>query len=141
MAVHRETDQGDCLTAMPAQAGFRVEGLTKVVRALQELGLEVDDLKAAFAQLAAEGAEAAARHAPTRSGALAGSIRGNRAKSKAVVTAGRASIPYAGAINYGWPRRGIAASGFMQKADAEIRPKAVATLEAEINRAIQRKGF
>src|SRR4051812_42073766 len=118
------------------QAGFRVTGHAEVARALRSLGVEVDDLKAAFAALAAEGAQVAARHAPRRTGRLAGSIRGTRARSAAVVTA---SVPYAGAINYGWPRRGIAAAGFMQAADSA--PRAVAALEAEINRAIARKGL
>jgi len=121
--------------------GFKVEGLTKVVRNLQSLGLEVDDLKDAFSDIAREGAEVASRFAPRRSGALAGSIRGNRAKSKAVIAAGKARVPYAGAINYGWPKRGIAAQGFMQKADAVMRPKALQELENAINRKIKERGL
>jgi hypothetical protein len=120
---------------------FRVTGLTAVVRDLIALGVEVDDLKDAFANIAREGAAAAAAHAPRRSGALAGDIRGNRAKSKAVITAGRVSVPYAGPINYGWAAHGIQASGFMQKADAEIQPYALQQLEADINAAIRRRGL
>ena len=126
---------------MARQSGFQVQGLSQVVRALKALGLDVDDLKGAFGEIASEGAQAAARHAPKRSGRLAGDIRGNRAQSKAVVTAGRARIPYAGPINYGWPARNIAASGFMQKADEEMQPKAVQRLEDEINKQIRAKGL
>lgn len=122
-------------------SGVRVEGLTRLVRELEGLGLEVDDLKDVFADIASQGAERAAAYAPQKSGALAGSVRGNRAKSKAVVRAGRASVPYAGAINYGWPRRGIAPSGFMQKADEEMRPRALAMLEDGIRSAIRRRGL
>lgn len=126
---------------MAREVGFKVEGLSAVVRNLQALGLEVDDLKDAFSTIAAEGAGAAARFAPKRSGRLAGDIRGNRAKSKAVVTAGRKSVPYAGPINYGWPARNITGAGFMQAADEEMQPKALQMLEDEINRQIRKKGL
>lgn len=126
---------------MATSGGVRVTGLTAVVRALLELGLEVDDLKAAFSAIAAEGARRAAGFAPRRTGRLAADIRGNRAKSKAVVTAGRASVPYAGPINYGWPARNIAPAGFMQKADEAMQPFALKQLEDEINRQITRRGL
>lgn len=126
---------------MADRAGFRVEGLSRVVRSLQALGLDVEDLKEAFAKIAAKGAQSATRHAPKRSGRLAGSVRGNRAKSKAVVTAGRASIPYAGPINYGWRARNIAPQPFMQKADREMQPQAIGLLEDEINQAARRRGL
>ncbi|KAA1424311.1 HK97 gp10 family phage protein [Nocardioides antri] len=126
---------------MANRTGFKVEGLTQVVRALQQMGLDVDDLKEAFSNIAQAGAESASRHAPKRTGRLAATIRGNRAKSKAVVTAGRASVVYAGPINYGWPSRNIAAAGFMQAADQEIQPQALQMLEDEINRKIREKNF
>lgn len=121
--------------------GVRVEGLSGVVRDLQRLGLEVDDLKDAFAKVASEGAARVAARIPRRSGRLAGDVRGNRAKSKAVVAVGRSSIPYAAPINYGWPKRGIEAVQFMQKGDQEMQPIAVTRLEEEIEAAIRRKGL
>src|SRR4051812_26763405 len=126
---------------MADRAGFKVEGLTQVVRALKDIGLEADDLKDAFSKIAAEGAHVAAGFAPKRSGRLAASVRGNRAQSKAVITAGRAAVPYAGAINYGWGKRGIAPSHFMQRTDAVMTPIAIRRLEEEINQAIARKGL
>lgn len=120
---------------------IRVTGVRQVVRALEAVGLEVDDLKDAFSTIAAEGARAVQRHTPVKSGRLRGDVRGNRAKSKAVVTAGRASVPYAGPINYGWPARGIEAAGFMQAGDAEMAPKALDALEAELNRQIKKRGL
>lgn len=119
--------------------GVRIEGLNQVTRALLELGLEVDDLKDAFSRVAREGAIIAADLAPRRSGALAATVRGNRAKNKAVVAAGKGRVKYAGVINYGWPKRGIQASSFMQKADEAMRPLALELLEEEINKAIERK--
>lgn len=126
---------------MVDRGGYKVTGLREVVRDLKGLGLDVDDLKGAFGRIAAEGARAVERHIPRRSGRLAASVRGNRAQSKAVVTVGRAAVPYAGPINYGWPSRGIAPALFMQKADEEMRPKAVQLLEDEINHAIQKRGL
>lgn len=126
---------------MPTSGGVRVTGLTAVVRALLELGLEVEDLKNAFSAIAERGARLAADFAPKKSGRLAGDVRGNRAKSKAVVIAGRASVPYAGPINFGWPARHIAGSAFMQKADQAMQPYALQQLEDEINRQIARRGL
>lgn len=126
---------------MADRAGFKVEGLTKVVRGLKALGLEVDDLKSAFSAISSEGARVAAGFAPHKSGRLAGDIRGNRAQSKAVITAGRATVRYAGPINYGWPSRGIRPSAFMQRTDDVMRPRALTMLEDEINRQARLKGL
>ncbi|WBQ02942.1 hypothetical protein [Kribbella sp. CA-293567] len=122
-------------------SGVRVEGLNKVIRSLVALGVDVEDLKDGFAEIAAKGAEIAAGLAPRRKGALAGTIRGNRAKNKAVVTAGRAKVKYAGAINYGWPRRNIRADRFMQRADEQLQPQAVEMLETALTMAINREGL
>lgn len=124
-----------------ATGGVRVEGLTKVTRALKGLGLEVDDLKDAFATIAREATEVIARKAPHKSGRLASTVRGNRAQNKAVVRAGKSAVPYAGPINYGWPKRGISASLFMQRGDAEYAPQAVKRLEQELESAITRNGL
>lgn len=125
-----------------ASGGIRVEGLNQLIRALNLTAHEVDDLKDAFQELSQEGARAAAAFAPKRSGALAGSIRGNRAKNKAVISAGRGgSVPYAGPINYGWAKRNIRANGFMQRADEQLKPKAVTVLKREIDKLIARRGL
>lgn len=121
--------------------GIKVDGLNSVVRALLAMGLEVDDLKGAFAPIAEEGARIAARYAPKLTGTLAGDVRGNRARSSAHVAAGRASVPYAGPINYGWAKHNITASGFMQKADHAWQPYSLRRLEQEINKQIARKGL
>lgn len=141
---------------MAIEGGIRVEGLTQLARNLQALGLELDDIKDAFAAIADDGAKLAAGFAPNRSGALAGTIRGNRAKNKAVVSAGKKSIPYAGAQNYGWGNKNAAfktgkyASGikgsfaghhFMQKADEAMKPRALQELEDAINAKIRAKGL
>lgn len=126
---------------MAVSGGVRVEGLARLTRQLVDLGADLDDLKNVFAGIASEGAHLAASFAPKRSGALAASIRGNRAKNKAVVTAGRAAVPYAGAINYGWPARGIRPALFLQRADVALQPRALDMLESGINDAIAKRGL
>ena len=42
-----------------------------------------------------------------KSGKLAVSIRVGATQKAGVIRAGRKSAPYAGVINYGWPKRGI----------------------------------
>lgn len=121
---------------MVTGAEFKVDGLGAVVRGLRGLGDDLGDLKSAFAEIAQRGARAAAARAPHRSGRLAGSLRGSATPNRATVTT---TVPYAGPINYGWPRRNIAASGFMQQADQEIRPHAVRLLEDDIDRSINRR--
>ncbi len=121
--------------------GVQVRGLPKVVRGLQAIGLEVEDLKDAFGTSASEAAAVIADEAPKRTGRLASDVRGNRAKGKAVVRAGRASVPYAGPINYGWPARNIAPDLFMQRGEEKYTPTAVRRLEEEINAAIRRRGL
>jgi hypothetical protein len=126
---------------MALQGGVRVEGLNELTRNLQALGLELDDLKDAFGEIAAQGARLASSFAPRRTGRLAESVRGNRAKNKAVVAAGRARVPYAGAINYGWQARGIRPALFMQKADERMRPVALDELAQAIERKIRERGL
>ncbi len=120
----------------------RVEGLNALVRDLEAAGVELEDLKDVFADVAARGARFASSFAPKKTGRLARSVRGNRAKNKAVVAAGSArSVPYGGPINYGWEARGIAASSFMQRADAVVQDYAIKRLDKGINKLIKDKGL
>jgi hypothetical protein len=124
-----------------AATGVRVENLTATVRALQKLGVEVQDLKDVFAGIAAEGARLASAAAPHRSGKLRASIRGNKAKNKAVVIAGRARVPYAGPMNYGWKKKNIRGTMFLQKADSQLSEIAPRMLEDGLQRVMGRNGF
>lgn len=121
--------------------GTRVDGLKQMLADLRKLGLDVDDFKDSFAAVASRGASLAASLVKSESGRLAGTVRGNRAKNKAVVSAGRASVKYAGVQNYGWPRRNIKAQGFMQKADEQLAGNLPVLLEQELQDKIQRRGL
>lgn len=121
--------------------GTRVTGLRQVLRDLSQLGLDVDDFKETFGKISARGASIAAGLVNSRTGRLAGTVRGNRAKNKSVVSAGRSAVRYAGPQNYGWPRRNIAPQRFMQKADEQLQPEIVPMLEAELNDKIRKHGL
>lgn len=128
---------------MGSAAGIhgKVEGLNQTLTALQRFGVEAADLKDVMAAIAAEGARLASGFAPKRTGRLGATVRGNKAKAKAIVIAGRARTPYAGAINYGWPKRGIRPALFMQRADAALAPRAVEMLEHGLDGAIAKVGL
>jgi len=126
---------------MVNRVGFRVEGLREKVRDLEAVGVAVDDLKDAFGAIAKEGAALVPGFIRSRTGRLAGTARGNRAKSKAVVTLGRSSVPYAGVYNYGWPRKNIPAALSMQKTDERMQPIAEQRLDEEIDKAIRKRGL
>lgn len=123
------------------KGSVRVEGLNKTLRAMQQYGADIDDMKDVMASIARRGADLAGRYAPKRTGRLAGTVRGNRAKSKATVIAGRARVPYAGAINYGWPKRNITRSLFMQRADKELAQEAVKMLDQGLTDVAQKVGL
>lgn len=126
---------------MVDRAGYKVEGLDRVLRDLRRLGIDLADLKDAFAKIAAEGASRVVVKIPKRSGRAAATVRGNRAKGKAIVRAGSAAVPYLGSINYGWPARNIEPAHFMQDADQDMRPIAVQRLEDDINAKIRQRGL
>jgi hypothetical protein len=94
----------------------RVDGLDRLVSTMRKAGRDLGDLKDANAAAGRIVAANAVGRAPRRSGALAGSIRASRQARRAQVVAGRASVPYAGPIHWGWPARGIGAHPFLSDA-------------------------
>ena len=87
---------------------LRVEGARELRATMRRAGIDLSDLTDANAAVAMLIATAATSGAPRRTGRLAGSNRPNRAKTKAVVRAGGAGVPYANAIHWGvGPRAGL----------------------------------
>ena len=99
-----------------AQFTVNVKGVNEVVRSLKKYEGAIDDLKNANANIGAKVSSTARATAPTLTGALASSIRPNRASRKVQIKAGGARVPYAGVIEYGWPARGIEAQPFLRRA-------------------------
>lgn len=110
------TVSGDGLYNLGGGAVMKIEGFDKTVRALNRAGAETQDMKDLMHSLGSLVVKTARPLTPHKTGHLAGSIRAGRGKTKAVVTAGRKSIPYAGVQHYGWPAHHIKASMFLVKA-------------------------
>lgn len=105
-----------------AQPVVQVEGARELRASMKAAGEDLGDLKDAHSQVAGFVAGAASAAAPHRSGALAGTVRGNRAATSAVVKAGGAAVPYAGVIHWGWPGRNIPAHPFLTDTATSTEP-------------------
>lgn len=94
-----------------------IQGIDKLRRALVKLDEAAkEDFKAA-GKTAAEIVERQARsEVPVRSGNLRNTIRSSGQQRGGVVSAGRAKVPYAGPIHFGWGRRRIHPNPFLYRA-------------------------
>lgn len=112
-----------------SSGGVHIEGLRETTRAMEKAGVDVEDLKEVMGRIATEASDTMQGFMPHRSGALRASTRGNRAKGKAIVMVGKARVPYAGPIAYGWKARGIRPGTFIQRTDRVMETRAPALLE------------
>lgn len=127
--------------AADPRGDVRVENVELVRAILAQIGLKLSDLD--FTAIANEGMRVAAALAPRRSGKLARSIRAVTGKRQRAGLAARATIkagspvrvPYAGAINYGWRKRNIEPSHFMQRASDIMARRAPALVKDEVRRS------
>lgn len=126
---------------MARNTGIYFEGLRETTRNLEQLGVDVADMKDVMASIAAKAVDVMRPFIPSVSGTLRASARGNRAKGKAVVTVGSARVKYAQPINWGWPRRHISPAHFTQKTDQAMDDTAVRMLTDGIDRLIRERGF
>ena len=122
-------------------AGVYVNGLRDITRSLEAAGVDVEELKDVMGTVAAEAADTMRGFVPTRSGRLRDSVRGNRAKGKAVVSIGGARVPYASPIQYGWAARNIKPAHFIEKTDAVMETRAVQLLEDGWGAIAERHGL
>lgn len=119
-------------------AAVRVSGLREVLRALKNAGDDFEDLKDANEAIGAKVANRAAALAPRRTGRLASSISYNRAKSKVTIKAGGSKAPYAGPIEYGWPRRNIESQSYLRRAALDGREDLAQEYEKNIKGIIRK---
>ena len=80
-----------------AGKALMVVGQKRFVQTMRKAGADMDDLKEVNRNLAPRG----------KTGRLAGSLRVGATNRAGVIRAGRKAVPYAGPINYGWPKRHI----------------------------------
>lgn len=124
----------------------RVVGRARLQLTLRRAGAELGDFTEPNTKLAAVAASFVADEAPARSGRLRADIRGNKAKTRISVLAGRARIRYAGPINWGWPSRPnpsrgirggpIPANNFLERGGEKAEPVVVTGWESHLQNAL-----
>lgn len=116
---------------------FTVDGADQLRRSMRKAGVDMTRLKDAHRDVAdtvSKRARGTAPQGPT--GRLAASTRPGATQKAAIIRAGKKSVPYAGPIHWGWPRRGIRAQPWLQEAAQESEPEWVDTYTTEIERLI-----
>ena len=124
--------------ANPSDA-VKIEGLSKLQKDLRKLSTDALDLnKEEFLATNKKVAEIiigeSKKFVPVLTGALAQSVRNASTKKSAKVRAGSVGVPYAGAIHFGWPSRGIRPNPFLYDAidrrRDEVRDRYVDLIDA-----------
>lgn len=122
---------------MPREnVGIRVEGAAQLRRTAKAAGVDLGDLREAHTAAGAIAGGRARQIAPKVSGRLAHNVRWSGTKTGAVIRAGGASVPYAGPIHWGWPRRHIGAQPFISDAAVATEPQWSAVYEQAVERIL-----
>jgi len=120
---------------------IKIEGAKQLQRALRQVEGGTANLKEAHLA----GAKIVEREAvgivPRRSGALADSIRSTGQARQGVVRAGRAKVPYANVIHFGFPRRNIAPQPFLYDAVDSRRQEVLDAYGVDVNKVIKANGL
>jgi hypothetical protein len=113
--------------------GIEVKGLRETVKNLEQAGVSVNDLKDAMRRVGSIVSGRGQSIAPKKSGRLAASTRPTRTKNRARVSTGKASLPYAPVIHWGWKKHNIEANPFLLKALGQTKPQVIAAVDSEVH--------
>jgi len=117
----------------------RTTGLAKTARALEKAGADSTDMKQLMFDIGMLIVRASLP--PVLTGRLSSSIRAGRGKTKAVVRAGGARVPYAGVIHYGYPARNIEPQPFLLSALERKRGDVFTELENGIDDILRKNNL
>ena len=117
---------------------MRVDGARQLRATMKAAGADLSDLNAVNKRTASLVSAEAVGRSPRRSGALAATVRPAGTRTAAIVRAGRASVPYANVIEFGWPARGIEAQPFVYEAAQAKEPQWTSFYEGEIAKIVDR---
>ena len=117
-----------------ARAAVHVEGLDELRKELRRVkDRELDDeMRQIHEDLAKDVLRLAAPNVPVRTGALLQSMRAAGTVRDAIVRVGSASVPYAAAIHWGHPARGIPPRPFLQNAAQRLEANIVDKYDREV---------
>lgn len=96
----------------------------------------LDEIKDAHAGAATFVAGAAQPRSPHRTGRLGGTVRGAGTKTAAIIRAGRASVPYAAPIHFGWPARNIDPHPWISDTAQDTEPTWSVMYEGAVSRVL-----
>lgn len=116
-----------------------VEGLNKTIRTLRKVDAEMGpEIKKINLDLAESLVPVARSLVPVQSGALRDSIRAAGQQRTGVVRAGKARVPYAGPIHFGWPKQHIRPQPFLYDALDQRRSAIMSEYVERIQKLIDR---
>ena len=118
-----------------------VEGAGDLRKALRKIEGGIADLKAAHAESAVVVEKRAEQLVPYRTGTLAASIRSSGQAAGGVVRAGKASVPYAGVIHFGWKAHNIKPRPFLYDALDQRRNEVLDVYESRVGSLIHQHGL
>lgn len=118
---------------------FRITGLRETLRAMEQAGADAESMRDLMHAIGLTVVHAASP--PRVTGTLAGTLRAGRGKTKAVVRAGSAAVPYAGPIHYGWPARNIIAQPFLTDALAANQARVLDQLDAGLGDILKKRNL
>ena len=118
-----------------------VDGARDLRKALRSVDGGTADLKEAHAAAAEIVERRAVDLVPRMSGLLSGSIRSSGQAAGGVVRSGRASVPYAGPIHFGWASRNIEPNPFLYDALDDRRDEVLDTYGSQVTGLIERHGL
>lgn len=103
---------------------IRIDGGRQLRTGLAGLEDGLDDMKGAHKEAATIAAGGVAARVPVNSARLKATIRAAGTKTAGIIRAGtKARAPYAGPINYGWKKRNIAPSYFLNDGAQATEPR------------------
>lgn len=116
----------------------RVEGARQLRATMRAAGEDLKDLKDVNARTAAKVAAVATPRTPRLTGRLASTVRPSGTKTSAIVRAGRAAVPYAAVIEFGWPGHNIEPQPYLTSAAADTEPEWLGYYNEEIGKIMDR---
>lgn len=116
--------------------GLEVTGARELRRTLRAAGDDLSDLKEAHRESAHIAAGGTQQHTPTRTGRLRGSVRSSGTLTAGIIRAGRASVPYANPIHWGWPAHHIKAQPYATEGSRATEPRWTVVFETALNNAL-----
>ncbi|MDY5127464.1 MULTISPECIES: hypothetical protein [unclassified Actinotignum] len=130
----------------PSGMGLKLKGLRETLRALEDCGEEVSDLREIMWDIGMMILRAAQPLTP-RSGIpgkahiLADSMKPGRAKLKATVYTVTRWVPYGAVIHYGWPKHHINPNPWLDKARNQNIDRAISKLTDAIGALLDKHGL